>query len=69
MQERLTFKDMSMFHWLVVGGKSASSFNNTPEGQPEWEWVEHLLQQARKAGLKIYFKENLKIKPKEVPEP
>jgi protein gp37 len=67
MQERLTFSDMSMFDWLVVGGKSASSFNGTPEGQPDWEWVEHLWQQARKWGLKIYWKENLKVKPKEVP--
>jgi protein gp37 len=67
MQERLTFGDLSMFDWLVVGGKSASSFNGTPESQPEWEWVEHLFQQARAAKLKIYFKENLKVKPKEVP--
>jgi protein gp37 len=67
MQERLTFTDMTMFDWLVAGGKSASSFNGTPEFQPEWEWVEHLLNQARAAELKIYFKENLKTMPKEVP--
>ena len=67
MQERLTFTDLSMFDWLVVGGKSASYYNGTPEFQPRWEWVEHLLDQAREAGLKVYFKENLKVKPKEVP--
>ena len=67
MQERLTFGDMTMFDWIVVGGQSASYYNNTPEFQPEWEWVEHLLGQARRAGLKVYFKENLKVKPKEVP--
>jgi protein gp37 len=67
MQERLTFRELSMFDWLVVGGKSASAFNGTPEGQPEWEWVEHLWRQARAAGLRIYWKENLKVKPKEVP--
>ena len=67
MQERLTFRDLGVFHWLVVGGKTASYFNNTPAGQPEWEWVEHLWKQARTAGLKVYWKENLKVKPKEVP--
>jgi len=67
MQERLTFHDLSMFHWLVFGGKTASYFNNTPAGQPEWAWVEHLWQQARAAGLRVYWKENLKVKPKEVP--
>jgi len=67
MQERLTFRDLSMFQWIVIGGKTASYFNNTPASQPEWEWVEHLWQQARSAGLKIYWKENLKVKPKEVP--
>lgn len=67
MQERLTFRDLSMFQWLVVGGKSASYFNNTPASQPEWEWVEHLWKQARAAGVKIYWKDNLKVKPKEVP--
>ena len=67
MQERLTFTDMTMFDWLVAGGKSASPFNGTPDGQPEWEWVEHLLEQARAAGLDVFFKENLKALPKEVP--
>ncbi|MGA7312641.1 MAG: DUF5131 family protein [Silvibacterium sp.] len=72
MQERLTFNDMSMFHWLVVGGKSASSFNGTPEFQPELEWVEDLFKQARAANLTIYCKENLRVadlsmRPREVP--
>lgn len=67
MQERLVFNDMSMFDWLVVGGKTASYFNGTPEFQPEWEWVEQLWEQARSFGLKVYFKENLTVQPKEVP--
>lgn len=67
MQERLTFTDMSMFDWLVVGGKSASAYNGTPAEQPQWEWVEDLLGQARRAGVAVYFKENLTVKPKEVP--
>jgi protein gp37 len=67
MEQRLTFHDMRMFHWLVIGGKSASSFNGTPAGQPEGEWVEHLWLQARAAGLKIYWKPNLEVRPEEVP--
>ncbi len=67
MQERLTFTDMSMFDWVVMGGKSASYYNGTLAFQPEWEWVDHLYSQAKAAGLKIYFKENLTVKPKETP--
>jgi protein gp37 len=67
MQERLTFKNLKVFDWVVVGGKSASGFNGTPEFQPEWEWVEHLWDQIRAARIKMYWKENLKVKPKEVP--
>jgi hypothetical protein len=67
MQQRLTFHDLSMFHWLVVGGKTASPYNGTPAGQPKWEWAEHLLKQARAANLKVYWKENLEVAPKEVP--
>jgi protein gp37 len=67
MTERLTFEHLDYFDWLVIGGQSASPFNGTPAMQPEWEWVEHLHRQARQAGLKVYWKENLEVKPKEVP--
>jgi protein gp37 len=67
MRERLTFTNLNVFDWLVIGGQTASAYNKTPAFQPEWEWVEHLWRQARKAGVKIYWKENLTIRPKEVP--
>lgn len=67
MRERLTFSNLGMFDWLVMGGQSASAYNKTPAFQPEWEWVEHLWQQARTAGIKVYWKENLTVRPKEVP--
>lgn len=67
MQERLTFTRLDMFNWVVIGGQTASYFNNTPAFQPPWEWVEHLWQQARRAGTSIYWKENLTVRPKEVP--
>jgi hypothetical protein len=56
---------MAMFDWLVIGGQSKSS--QAPAFQPPWEWVEHLHQQARAAGLDIYWKDNLKSRPREYP--
>jgi protein gp37 len=52
--------------WLIIGGRSKTS--KMPEAQPEWEWVEGLLVQARERGIRIYFKPNLTIRPKEYPE-
>jgi protein gp37 len=63
--ERLTFTDLSMFDWVVIGAASQST--QTPEFQPPWEWVEHLLLQARAAGCQVYFKPNLKSRPQEYP--
>ena len=64
--EKLTFKDMSMFDWIIIGGRSGSS--GMPEGQPEWGWVEILIEKARRSGLSIYFKPNLMVRPKEYPK-
>ena len=36
-------------------------------GQPEWEWVESLINQSRKYKIKVYGKPNLKALPKEYP--
>jgi protein gp37 len=65
LQEPLTFSDLSMFNWLIIGGRSVSS--GMPAFQPDWIWVEDLLMQARKAKLKVYFKPNLQARPKEFP--
>jgi protein gp37 len=64
--EKLTFKDMSMFDWIIIGGRSGST--GMPEGQPEWGWVEILMEKARRSGLSIYFKPNLTVRPKEYPK-
>jgi len=66
LQEQLEFSDMSMFNWIIIGGRSKST--GMEEGQPEWLWVESLIHQARSDGLKIYFKPNLKSRPKEYPQ-
>ena len=63
--ERLTFTSLDMFDWVVIGGSSQSS--QTAEFQPPWEWVEHLISQARTAGCRVYLKPNLTSRPKEYP--
>ena len=63
--EPISFPDMSMFDWIIIGGQSQSS--GGPGKQPEWEWVESLLNQSREYGLKVYFKPNLEVRPREYP--
>ncbi len=65
MMERLTFTSLEMFDWVVIGAASKST--QTPEFQPPWEWVEDLLMQARAAGCRVYFKDNLHNRPQEQP--
>lgn len=66
MRERLTFTSLEMFDWVVIGGQSKSS--QAPAFQPPWEWVEHLMQQARRAGCLVYWKPNLHTRPQEYPD-
>jgi protein gp37 len=66
LSSKLVFKKLSLFDWVIIGGRSKSS--KMPAAQPEWEWVESLLMQAREAGCKVYFKPNLSIVPKEYPD-
>ena len=51
--------------WLIIGGRSAAG--GQTEFQPEWSWVESLVNQAREANCLVYFKPNLKVRPKEFP--
>lgn len=67
MLEDLQFKSLSMFDLVVIGGQTASYFNKTPDFQPEWQWVEDLFFTARRDNCKIYWKENLTVRPKEQP--
>jgi protein gp37 len=65
LQEEVIFDDMSMFDWVIIGGRSHST--GMAAGQPEWKWVENILSKARSDGLKIYFKPNLTVRPMEYP--
>ena len=72
--EPLRFNDLALWSWLIIGGCSGNS--QTPASQPDWYWVELLMNQARDPyrngdtglGLKVYFKPNLTIRPREYPE-
>lgn len=66
LSESIALPEYSCYiEWLIIGGRSRSS--KMPEAQPEWEWVESLLMQARQNGIKLYFKPNLTVQPKEYP--
>jgi protein gp37 len=65
MLESLTFSSLEMFDLIAIGGQSRTT--KEPEFQPEWIWVEDLLAQARKSNTSVYFKENLRSRPKELP--
>ncbi|KYC46431.1 MAG: Phage protein Gp37/Gp68 [Candidatus Methanofastidiosum methylothiophilum] len=65
LQEEVIFNDMSMFDWVIIGGRSKST--GMPSGQPEWKWVENILNKARSLNLKVYFKPNLTVRPMEYP--
>lgn len=59
MLQPLTFNRLDVFHWIVVGGASASPFNNTPEWKPPVAWIMDLKRQAEAAGVPFYAKTNL----------
>ena len=66
MRERINLEHLQVVDWLIIGGQSQPG--NLPPLQPEWEWVESVLSQARAADCKVYFKPNLIVRPREYPQ-
>ena len=60
----LKFKRLDLFDWIVIGAQKRTKF--APEFQPQWEWIEDVLWQAREAGCNVYFKDNLTARPTEI---
>lgn len=60
--------NLSFIDWIIIGGQSGDTSRGIPPKQPKWKWVESLLMAARKADVKVYFKPNLLVRPKEYPE-
>ena len=61
--EQLTFKNLKAFDWIIVGPRRIGKDHE----QPRWGWVESLVNQAREAGLQVYFKPHLTVRPREYP--
>lgn len=59
MLEPLKFERLDLFQWIVIGGASKSS--QTPAWIPPLDWLVDLHAQAREAGCKIYYKDNLQL--------
>ncbi len=56
----------NLIDWLIIGGQSKST--GAPAFQPEWAWVLNLLLSAERAHIPVYFKPNLTVRPKEMPD-
>ena len=54
---------LEAINWLIIGAKS----DGQTKAQPDPEWVESLLIQARKHNVSVWFKDNLIFRPQEVP--
>jgi protein gp37 len=65
LKEKVKFSHPEYFNWFIIGGQSAST--GEPAFQPEWNWVESLVDQARSVDAMVYFKPNLETRPKEYP--
>ncbi len=66
MLTNLEFDDLGMFDMVAIGGQSSNS--QVAALQPKWEWVQNIMLQAIASETKIYFKENLTVRPKQLPK-
>lgn len=65
LSEKIILPEPIPYDWLIIGARSQTS--GAPQMQPEWEWIESLLQQRERAGIKLYIKPNVTAWPKEYP--
>ena len=68
LQERLLFGTYDNIDWLIIGGRSKTS--RCAEFQPEFSWVWELTNYAleSESGCAVYWKANLKTRPREYPD-
>jgi protein gp37 len=57
MLEPITFDDLSMFDWVVIGGQSKST-GDPRTLYPDLDWIIDLIHAARHAGCAVYCKPN-----------
>lgn len=65
MLEKIDIPKIEVFDWIIIGGKSKT--RDSSEFQPKWEWVWALTNAAKMNGLKVYWKPNLRVRPREYP--
>lgn len=65
--EPLTFSDIQVFDWIIIGGCSKTTRH--AEFQPQWKWISNIMRQAQCNGknIPVYFKPNLKTRPMDFP--
>ena len=68
--ECVEFERPEVFDWFIIGNQNGTRY--CPEVQPELEWVETAIMQARGARALVYCKSGLKVEglkeaPKEYP--
>lgn len=61
LREPLEFTDLSMFDWVVIGAQTET---RQPDGKvaafsPPLDWVIKIYMQAREAGCRVHFKDNV----------
>lgn len=64
--EPLQFNDLSMFDWIVIGARTATSqpgCGRVPAFAPPAEWVLRITDQALEAGCRVHWKPNLRHNP------
>jgi protein gp37 len=58
-KEAIVFDDLSCFNWMII--------RNLSREQPDWQWVEVVMEQSRVEGLPIYLMPNITVRPREYP--
>jgi len=56
---------LDAFKWILIGGQKETI--REKGRQPQWEWVESLLLQARAAKISVFFQPSLTVTPQEIP--
>ncbi len=68
LRSDIVFKQgtLSNVNWIIIGATTAT--DAVQASQPEWNWIENILWKARENNCKVFFMNNIKVVPKEIPE-
>ena len=63
--QKVAFDTMQDINWMIIGAQTQTM--TCPEIQPKWSWMASLLAQAHQYQIPIFWKENLTVRPKQLP--